>query len=59
VTSGHTCAILANGLAGPFDESQKKVKGPPAERNGLACLLEAALEEVQFEVLEPNLDCPG
>nr|WP_246207450.1 hypothetical protein [Bradyrhizobium rifense] len=32
--------VLANGLAGSLDESQKKVKGPPAERNGLACLLE-------------------
>ena len=31
--------VLTNGLAGPFDESQKKVKGPTAEWNGLACLL--------------------
>jgi hypothetical protein len=31
--------VLTNGLAGPFDESQKKVKGPSAERNGVACLL--------------------
>lgn len=51
--------VLANGLAGPFDESQKKVKGPTAERNGLTCFLEGALEDVQFEVLEPNLDGLG
>src|SRR5260370_16558209 len=51
--------VLANGLARPFDESQKKVKNPSAERNGVACLLEGALEEVQFERLEPNLDPPG